>query len=58
MKNENNITPNCSLCKWLLKHTSLMGTIINYCSAQGFKGCDICWNNEECKNLYEKEVQK
>ena len=55
--NENEI-PNCYRCKWHINMLYAVIGNIDRCSAQGFKHCEIAYNTENCKILFEQEVNK
>ena len=47
--------PNCSICKYHeVTNYAVIGKL-NKCAAQGFKHCEIAYNTENCKILFEPE---
>jgi len=50
------IIPNCANCKWTKIFSSSIASAVT-CGAQGYKLCDITYNNRLCKKLYEPLVK-
>jgi len=49
-----NKTPNCAVCKWMLKQEYIYPFPDNYyCTAQGHKEIKEVYNNDLCQKLFE-----